>query len=327
MKTAFSFEDGTSEHELRIDLTRQASFGANIADAHSCLIFLPIAGGVKNQSAQIEEALELVAFHSLSNDVIGSARLSCEAGLIGWVAKHKRSIHVSPFDRDSRTLGIYNADQQLKSFIGIPVPLPDGYVSGNKLCGVIACDSKKSFAFSKLQGKLLDDLAKETSGLIKLRSKGAVGTPAESGWQAFLKRVLGLVEQIGRDSLEILRVKPLNFQEIENMVGTGDCLKLFEQVYRLIRQSLPQHFPFLVLPNGDIVIALDTMLASAYENRIRAVCSQARAAERRFEFAFARRSFRSKEYRTATIERLVGDTNSFPTNTSLIQGELYELGR
>jgi hypothetical protein len=108
-----------------------------------------------------------------------NAKIARGNGLIGWVAKHNRSIHVSPFERDSRTLGIYSEDQQLKSFIGIPVNLGAGNPSGGASSpsaggeesanvGVIACDSKKSFAFSKLQGKLLEDLAAEVSNTVRL---------------------------------------------------------------------------------------------------------------------------------------------------------------
>ena len=96
--------------------------------------------------------LELAGFHTLSNDIISNCVIPKGDGLIGWVSKHKQAIHVSPFERDSRTLGTYSRDQSLKSFIGIPVQIP---VGSQLQYGVIACDSKKSYAFSETPGQTL----------------------------------------------------------------------------------------------------------------------------------------------------------------------------
>jgi hypothetical protein len=41
-----------------------------------------------------------------------------------------------------------------------------------------------------------------------------------------------------------------------------------EQFYRLVEQALPPHFPVIRLPQGDILIALDTMMSAFFSNKI-----------------------------------------------------------
>lgn len=273
-----------------------------------------------------DEQLELAAYHTLSCDVLPDCTLTAGNGLIGWVAKHSRSIHVSPFEKDSKLLGIYGADQGLKSFIGIPVPLSSPGRQAAPVAGVIACDSCKSFAFSKLQGKLLEELACEVSNLIRLHSELRRNNRRQDCWQDFLRGTIGLAESLGRDSLEILRLRLKNFDTLEKELGTPDCLEMLNQVYRLIRQAIPEHFPLLVLSNGDIVAALDSMASSFYESRIRALCAHRGIDGRQPAFEFSRRSFREKQYRCASIERLVTET-AFVRSEGGRKEELYEYRR
>jgi len=253
------------------DLQRLASFGANIADAHSCFIFLPddlsedtsetTSRRPKSRGAQ---ELNLAGCHSLSDDVVNTVSLPIDNGIIGWVARHRRPIHASPFDRDSRTLGIYTRNQQLKSFIGIPVLL------GEDKTGVLACDSKKSFAFSRIQEKLLEDLAAEVSSNLS-RITSVRSDNRESSWQDFLNASKQLVDALGLESLEVLRLKPQNFEELERDHGTTLATEMNNRMLRLIKQALPPHFPITRLANGDIIVVLDNMMAALYENKIRAV--------------------------------------------------------
>jgi len=323
-----SFEVG-----LRRDLCRLARFGANLADAHSCFIFLPEVvlsnreSSLRRLGAQSETFLELVGFHSLCRDILYNCRLSITTGLIGWVAKHMRAIHVSPFERDSRTLGIYSGDQQLKSFIGIPLNLPGECASGVEISGVVACDSRKAFAFSKLQGKLLEDLAAEIGSTLQLSWRAKNFRKNSDSWHDFLRDTITLVDGLGRDSLEILRLKLRNFAELEQGLGTSETLKLVTQLQRLIKQALPSNFPVLLLCNGDIIIALDTMVSSFYENRINAICERIGAQGMKPCFQYSRRSARDKRYRGATVERLICDTSMIEESSSTKQGELYEFRR
>lgn len=327
--TDYSFELG-----LKKDLCRLARFGANLSDAHSCFIFLPSQMFEQNAASSVgrkslnPDLLEIGGFHSLSSDILQRCRIEIGTGLIGWVAKHMRSIHVSPFQRDSRTLGFYSSDQQLKSFIGIPLPMygcehsdqPDSW-------GVICCDSKKSYAFSKLQGKLLEDFALEVSHNIRLNQHKKQNTPQGESWAEFLKATISLAESLGRESLEIMRLRLSNFERLEEQLGTPECIKLIAQLFRLIKQALPPQFPNCVLPNGDMLVALDAMTCSFYENRFRAICSHVSPEPAEPKFQFIRRSFADKRYRSASIEKLVADTASAQNQTKPKQGELYEFRR
>lgn len=251
------------------DLCRLARFGANITDAHSCFILLPEHIGSNAATAGPEHCLQLFGYHSLSTEVVAEARVPKESGLVGWVAAHQRSIHVSPFERDSRTLGLYTADQGLKSFIGIPVALSD---NADQI-GVVACDSKKSFAFSKLQGKLLEDLGREVSNTVQLILR--VHDPMNNwlSWELFELRCEELARELGRSSVEFMRVRHTNFDELEAELGVSACLKMNERFQRLVAQALPPQTPMTLFPNGDIMIALDNMMSKLYEGRIEALAS------------------------------------------------------
>lgn len=288
-------------------LCRMARFGANISDAYGCYVFLP---------TQNSNALGLAGFHSLSNDVIRDCEIQPNNGLIGWVAKHKRSIHVSPFERDSRTLGFYHQDQSLKSFIGIPIFTSGSQNTEEALVGVVACDSKKSFAFSKLQGKLLEDLACEISSHLHM-----VGLLQENGlhklsWQSFFNRSNELLNGLGRDSIEVVRMNIKNYQMIEQNLGTARTLPLLDQLFRLIEQALPPHFPCIRLPNGDLLMVVDNMMTSFLENKIQAICeycssrlpTQALAGSCVIRVGFVKRLAGAKKYRMLGLEDLINCT-------------------
>lgn len=306
--------------ELKSDLRRLAQFGSNISDAHSCLIFLPEAciaeriptelpGSVNQERAQ---GLILGGFHSLSNDVQTACRFSHDSGLIGWVAKHRRSIHVSPFEHDSRTLGIYSQDHQLKSFIGTPILLSPITEGGPVSTGVIACDSKKSFAFSKLQGKLLEDLAHEVSRTVALTHRCMRQQTTQLSFGNFLTSAHRLGENLGLESTEILRLHAVNLDVLERDLGLGKAIELNGQIFRLIQQSLPPHTPVCRLPNGDIMLAVDNMLTPYIENKVRAICAHVAVNEKTIEFNFVKGASTSRKERVVTIERLIQQTCSDP---------------
>lgn len=310
---------------LRQDLCRLARFGANISDAHSCLIFLPC--GLLNAGmpgSRADSHLELAGFHSLATDLEETCFIPEGSGLIGWVAKHRRGIHVSPFEHDSRTLGIYRSDQGLKSFIGVPVDLSmDGL--GPKAVGVVCCDSKKSFAFSKLQGKLLEDLAREAAHTTNLTLAYMKKSRADTSWRQFLIRAQALSETIGPNSFEIVRIKTESASRVERQHGSAKVIAMREQLERFISQALPPNSPTFCFPHGDILIAVDTMVSSFYENKIRALASQVGGTNIGFDLKFIRQSFRDRKNRAATIEDLAAETAG--ENDLTAEGVQYEYRR
>lgn len=277
------------------DLHRLARFGAEIADSFGCYILLPEQILMKSARASAsnplavseasvdEVSLILAAFHSMSGDVMPYARISGDAGLITWVAKHGRAIHVSPFDRDSRSLGIYSLDQQLKSFIGIPMALeidaPAGQ-AGEQAIGVIACDSKKPFAFSKLHGRLIENLAKEVANTVRLSLFGAAAGQTLGQWSTFISRAEALLQSLGRSSVDLMRIRFNNFTELETALGTATATALTDQVQRLIEQTPPPHCPTFTLANGDILLVADNMLSGFLRNKIEAIAGHCTAMQR-----------------------------------------------
>lgn len=292
------------ETRARQNLCRLARFGANLSDAHSCFIFLPPkyahldTSELLTSSRRDEESnkfLIMGGYHSLSNDILEQCRVSRGVGLIGWVSKYSRSIHVSPFEHDSRTLGTYSTEQHLKSFIGIPIPLYNGSLEGeSEAVGVLCCDSKKSFAFSKLHGKLLEDLAAEVSNTLSLLLSSTAKEIGEQSWDSFVKRGSELAQSVGPSSVEMLRVRLQNFEAIELRLGTRRTLELVERIYILIHQALPPNFPTFRLPNGDTLIVLDNMMTSFYETKLVTICDRIAPADEKPIFDFARSSMKGK---------------------------------
>ncbi len=114
---------------------------ANVYDAHTAALFIRSAHS---------SVMELVARESLSRRIIPGCVIEPGQGLLGWVAKERRRLHVTRFDRDTRTLGIYAADVKIKALLAAPLP---------KGRGVLMVDSRNRHAFPEKKQKILDDFA------------------------------------------------------------------------------------------------------------------------------------------------------------------------
>ena len=68
-----------------------------------------------------------------------------ESTLPGWVIKHNEPLIIPNFDKDEDTLGYYGTQEGIKSFMGFPM-------EGK---GVIVIDSKKKWAFTDKEKKIL----------------------------------------------------------------------------------------------------------------------------------------------------------------------------
>jgi GAF domain-containing protein len=93
----------------------------------------------------------LRAFHSLSKQIITNTQFSLEnGGLIGWVLKNKQPLSVDHFDRDTKTLPYYRGDENIKSFLALPL---------KNSTGVLCVDSKRQYVFTSKDQKLLSSFA------------------------------------------------------------------------------------------------------------------------------------------------------------------------
>ncbi len=290
----------TLTSQLKEDLKRLTRLAANVADAHTCALFLPtgllststsLLTPVSNQvagspittvtSGTIElrrvvespvtarlRSIEMVAAHSLAPTLARDCRIQVGSGLLGWVAEHGRPIHIAPFDADSSTLGIYADSEQLKSLAALPVPMPAEYRDAQQCHGVLMCDSKRPFPFTKTQVKLLEDVTTEISRVLFWALFKRESTSMESSWEGFTARAEGLASAIGNDSVEFLRIAVETFADMERDVGVSGAVRRSDQFFRLVQQALPPHFPVTRLPQGDILIALDNMMSAFFQNKI-----------------------------------------------------------
>ena len=106
--------------------------------------------------------------HTLSRDLIHTAEIPHGRGLVGWTAENKVRISVCPFEHDATTLRYYRSDQDLKSFLAVPILPRSGGPQQETLLGVIACDSKKNYAFAKITEKILVDCSVQAANIIEL---------------------------------------------------------------------------------------------------------------------------------------------------------------
>lgn len=152
--------DGSTS-ELVLALQQLVRLVANVTESYTSAIFL------SNQDDQAEgPAVTLSAVHTLSRDISPGVRIAFGSGLVGWTAENRVRISVCPFEHDATTLLYYSHDQALKSFIALPILSPTG-----ELLGVLACDSKKSYAFAKVTEKVLIDCAEQAASVILLHRR------------------------------------------------------------------------------------------------------------------------------------------------------------
>lgn len=297
--------------QIREDLKRLAKLAANVSEAHTCSIFLPtglltsapLSAGPRpldsstsaphglpltpaNSGDSLDPkkvfhltpdlaigSIEMVAVHSNSTCLVRDCRIQVGNGLLGWVAENCRSIHVSPFDMDSSVLGIYTETEPLKSLVAVPIPMPTENPNTRTFSGVLMCDSRKAFSFTKPQVKHLEDLATLISRLLYWTLFKRETTSTENSWDSFLTKTNQLSEAIGHDSIEMVRISVESFADLETGHGISLAVQQSEQFVRLIQQALPPHFPLVRLPNGDILVALDNMMTAFFQNKIRTLAN------------------------------------------------------
>ncbi len=101
-----------------------------------------------------EDELRLYSFFSLGGNVVPGVRIKSGQGMIGWVAKERKPITVSEFSHDATTLKLYSVQEEIKSFMAVPV------MDGARLTGVLAVDSKRQYTFTQKHQKLMTDFSR-----------------------------------------------------------------------------------------------------------------------------------------------------------------------
>jgi hypothetical protein len=272
---------------LGSDLSRIARFAANLTDCYSAFLFLP-AEVLSRLSMDTYGArgstLVIGGHHSLSRSVILEAHVPQGHGLTGWVSKTKQPILVSLFDRDSKTLGVYRDEENIKSFIGVPFKIP----SVTQNCGVITCDSLKPYTFSKLHVKLLEDLGEQVTSILSLHSELLELQSKQSTWGQFIKQAYVIINTLGPLSISVLRMHITNIPTLEITHGSERLEIIIDQLQRLIQQTIPPHFPLYRTATSDFVMVVDNMMSSFFENKIGALCDHLKSKGTSIEYEFSK---------------------------------------
>ena len=225
------------------------------------------------------KSIDLVALQSLSSRAYTDVRLQVGVGLIGWVAEHGRPIHIAPFDLDSSTLGLYPENEGIRCLVAVPIPIQlasplSGERDAPQLFGVLMCDSKKAFSFSKIQVKHLEELAPAIGRLIYWAHRPQPTQEGDSSWSSFTSRTQRLADAIGANSIEILRIEMTNLETIEEKLGVSVALQRSEQFSRLLQQALPPHFPVTKLASAELLVAVDNMMSTFFQNKIKVLAER-----------------------------------------------------
>ena len=100
--------------------------------------------------------LRLKAYRSLSRYIDSETVINSGQGLVGWAYKNQKPVNVDQVSFESDRLLFYTRDEEIKSFMA--VPLPD-------INGILAVDSKQRYVFTDKSTKLLLQFGKSISKL------------------------------------------------------------------------------------------------------------------------------------------------------------------
>lgn len=145
----------------------------SVFDAYSAVLFLPEEGSQKHY---------LAASFSLGDNIPPETTIYPGKGLVGWILHSRQHLLVDNFDKNQNYLGYYTsgAEEKIKAFMGYPVP------TGGALC----VDSKRQYAFSEKDGKILQLFAE----LVARRQKGVEKNVSEDAARYFAE--LGVIQDL-----------------------------------------------------------------------------------------------------------------------------------
>lgn len=234
---------------------------ADSLDAHTSALLIREAGN----------RLRLMSCQSLSDAIIMQAVVEADQGPIGWVMREQRPLNIARFKRDSRTVGIYARDVNIKSFMAVPLP---------KGAGVLMADSKTRLKFTDKHLNILSSFGKCAYYLLGTINQQAVNEMLIRllGWEAcsskrFKDALKELMDILGfKVCLVLRRVHGKNFFKVESIVGDvpkgfadqvigkrfpldkGVCGWIFKHSKDILLRRFRSHpeRSFLIEPNEEI---------------------------------------------------------------------------
>jgi hypothetical protein len=308
--------------QCREDFQQLAQMAALMTDAHSCAIFLPTelvtthphATSLQHsrksdserslpfrlpQTSKLPQettidlptgSIDLVAIHSYAK-LVRDCRIQVGSGLLGWVADQGRPIHLTPFEVGSAAIGIYIDQEPIRSLVAVPIIVgPTDQSAERSPSGVLMCDSLNPQAFTNGHIKLLEQVASHAKRLLFWVQSVSQVTHVEASWDFFKHKTAELGGAIGHTSVEILRLTAGPFLDLQQSAGLSAAVQLTEQFLRLAQQALPPHFPLVRLPNGDMLIAVDNMMSSFFQQKLHSLANHLHTSQKPFVIAIERYS-------------------------------------
>jgi hypothetical protein len=295
---------------MREDFQELSRLAAAVTDAHSSAIFLPtdlfanwtsgahhhssaLLDSTRRSSASVKRSLdtsgdprlgsiELVAVHSYAK-LARDCRIQVGSGLLGWVADQGRPIHLSSFDVGSSALGLYVNHEAIKSLVAVPIAVTAAQDADmREACGVLMSDSLRPDGFTNAHVKLLEQLASHISRLVQWVSSLAQVAQLDTSWEIFNQKSHQLGDAIGASSIEILRIRLESSSELVRLGGVSAMIQLAEQFIRLTQQALPPHFPVVRIPNGEILVVVDSMMSGFFQQKIQTLALHLNTAQKPF---------------------------------------------
>jgi diguanylate cyclase (GGDEF)-like protein len=107
-----------------------------------------------------KELLTMGPHRTSRKSLIKRAEIGVGSGVVGWVAKERKSLLTGSFINPSETLGYYRDPEEVSSLVSVAITL------GGELEGVIAIDSRELNAYHPEDRERLEGLARQASVLI-----------------------------------------------------------------------------------------------------------------------------------------------------------------
>jgi diguanylate cyclase (GGDEF)-like protein len=107
-----------------------------------------------------KQVLTMGPHRTSRKSLIKRAEIEVGSGVVGWVAKERKSLLTGSFINPSETLGYYRDPEEVSSLVSVPIML------GGELEGVIVIDSKELNAYHPEDRERLEGLARQASVLI-----------------------------------------------------------------------------------------------------------------------------------------------------------------
>ena len=129
----------------------------NIADAYTCALFTMTPD---------EKKLILIEHFTLSHNLDRGAKISLGKGPIGLAAQTCKPQLIENFDQDTCILGMYKKNEDIKSFIALPIVYSDQIA-------VLAIDTKEHYQFSIKLQKILSEFAQQVAWNLESKISGS----------------------------------------------------------------------------------------------------------------------------------------------------------